>query len=78
MNCEGSPFCSEKVVYVKRMSGKKILCPRGFGFITEPTISEINDVLTEDFSNDEVPATYLLEFLLDSLDDDRETELKVQ
>ncbi|GFX18295.1 hypothetical protein TNCV_4305961 [Trichonephila clavipes] len=40
-------------------------------------LSEINDVLTDDLSDEEVPANYVLEFLLDSLKDKQETELKV-
>ncbi|GFU49621.1 hypothetical protein TNCV_4143891 [Trichonephila clavipes] len=41
-------------------------------------LSGINDVLTDDYSDKEVPANYLLEFSLDSWDNDQETELKVQ
>ncbi|GFW43317.1 hypothetical protein TNCV_2923651 [Trichonephila clavipes] len=38
---------------------KKYLFSRGFGFIIEPISS---DVLTDDSSDEEVPANYLLEF----------------
>ncbi|GFX05119.1 uncharacterized protein TNCV_4460641 [Trichonephila clavipes] len=56
---------------------KKNLSSRGFGFVTKPTVSEIDYVLTDGFSDEKVPANYLLEFSLDSLDDDQETELKL-
>ncbi|GFX88905.1 hypothetical protein TNCV_2576121 [Trichonephila clavipes] len=37
-----------------------------FGFITENLSSEVSDVLTDDVSDEEVPANNLLEFSLDS------------
>ncbi|GFY28678.1 hypothetical protein TNCV_3440451 [Trichonephila clavipes] len=45
---------------------------------TEPIPSESSDSLTDDSADEEVPANYLLEFPLDSKDDDEETEKKIR
>ncbi|GFT55005.1 hypothetical protein TNCV_2325191 [Trichonephila clavipes] len=52
---EGQPFTYQ------RMSGKKKSCLQETLDLLQNLLSEINDVLTDDFS-DEVPANYLLEF----------------
>ncbi|GFU07066.1 uncharacterized protein TNCV_2993191, partial [Trichonephila clavipes] len=59
------------------LSGKKKLCLQEALDLLLNLLSEINNILTYDFS-DEVPAYCLLEFSLDSQDNDQETELKVQ
>ncbi|GFY17856.1 hypothetical protein TNCV_1075911 [Trichonephila clavipes] len=46
--------------------------------LLQKLLSEINDALTDDFSDEEISANYLLEFSLDSEDDDQKIELKVQ
>ncbi|GFS69134.1 hypothetical protein TNCV_4009941 [Trichonephila clavipes] len=56
------------------MSEKKLSLQEVLNLL-QNLLSEINDVLT-DCSDEEVPANYMLEFLLDSSDDDQETELK--
>ncbi|GFT62679.1 hypothetical protein TNCV_3096151 [Trichonephila clavipes] len=59
----------------QRLSGKKKLCLQEALDLLLNLLSEINNILTDDFS-DEVPAYCLLEFPLDSQDNDQETELK--
>ncbi|GFT08008.1 hypothetical protein TNCV_2589341 [Trichonephila clavipes] len=53
-------------VGVERMSGKKKLCLQEALDLLQNLLSEVNDVLSDDFSNEEVPGNYLLEFSLDS------------
>ncbi|GFW48143.1 hypothetical protein TNCV_3076831 [Trichonephila clavipes] len=48
------------------MSGKKKLCPQEALDFLQNLLSEIKDVLIDDFSDEKVPANNLLEFLLDS------------
>ncbi|GFS56266.1 hypothetical protein TNCV_2769381 [Trichonephila clavipes] len=65
-DCEDCHFCSEKVVNIKRKSGKKKLSLQEALDLLQNLPSEINDVHTDDFSDEEVPANNLLEFSLDS------------
>ncbi|GFW56308.1 hypothetical protein TNCV_1878281 [Trichonephila clavipes] len=58
-----------------QISGKKKLCLQKASDLLQNLLSGINDVLTNDFSDEELLANNLLEFLLDSLDDDQVTEL---
>ncbi|GFV33485.1 hypothetical protein TNCV_318111 [Trichonephila clavipes] len=55
-------------------SRKKKLSLQKVSDLLQNLLSEISDALTDDFSDEEVLANNLLEFLLDSLDDDQETE----
>ncbi|GFW31051.1 hypothetical protein TNCV_4523201 [Trichonephila clavipes] len=56
------------------MSGKKKLCLQEALDLLQSLLFEINDVLTDNFSDEEVPANYLLEFSLYFLDDDQEAQ----
>ncbi|GFU72212.1 uncharacterized protein TNCV_509751 [Trichonephila clavipes] len=58
----GSPMPE---ITFKIMSGKRKLCPQEALDLLQNLRSEINDVLTDNFSDEEVPANYLLEFSLD-------------
>ncbi|GFW72368.1 hypothetical protein TNCV_704051 [Trichonephila clavipes] len=55
---------------------KKLSLQEALDLLNVP--SEISDVLTDDFSDEEVPANNLLKFSLDSKEDDEETKHKTQ
>ncbi|GFV00283.1 hypothetical protein TNCV_2117371 [Trichonephila clavipes] len=57
---------NDTIVLASVISGKKKLCLREALDLLQNLLSEINDVLTDDFSDEKVPANYLLEFSLDS------------
>ncbi|GFW08537.1 DUF4817 domain-containing protein [Trichonephila clavipes] len=70
----GSPM--PEIIF-KIMSGKNKLCLQEALNLLQNLLSEIKGVLTDEFLVEEVPADYLLKFLLDSSDDDQKTELKM-
>ncbi|GFX35749.1 hypothetical protein TNCV_745421 [Trichonephila clavipes] len=67
--------CLKSTIPCSQMSEKKKLCHQEALDLLQNLLSEINAVLTDDFSDEEVPENYLLEFSLVSLDDDHKTEL---
>ncbi|GFU54484.1 hypothetical protein TNCV_3024601 [Trichonephila clavipes] len=75
LTCSGPLYM---VDFHGRMSGKKKLCLLEALDLFQNPLSEIKSALTDAFSAEEVPENYLLEFSLDSSDDDRKTEFKMQ